>query len=224
MKTIISPHRVKAIMRETDITLFDASHERRFRDTLALHHLFVNIDLASPTTDPPASTASTASIEYDTIETPFGSVAIAATKKGICDLFFIPTQAAALDYLKAKYATKKITNQASQYSPILSAILSNQANCQFHIPLDIQSTCFQRKVWQNLLRIPRGGLTSYKKIAEHIGHAKAARAVGTAIAQNPIAFLIPCHRVVPRSGDIGGYRWGTSRKADMIAWEVSGFS
>ncbi|MDC3402249.1 methylated-DNA--[protein]-cysteine S-methyltransferase [Alphaproteobacteria bacterium] len=93
------------------------------------------------------------------------------------------------------------------------------------IALDINPTPFQAIVWEALLSVPRGSVTSYKNIAELINQPKAARAVGTAIARNPIAFLIPCHRVIPlsskTSAKLGGYRWGVNRKADMIKWEAA---
>ena len=87
------------------------------------------------------------------------------------------------------------------------------------IKLHLKGTDFQLKVWQSLLRIPMGRLSTYGQIAQNIDHAKAARAVGTAIGSNPVAFLIPCHRVIQSTGLLGGYEWGTLRKTAMIGWE-----
>lgn len=87
------------------------------------------------------------------------------------------------------------------------------------IKLHLKATDFQLKVWQSLLRIPMGRLSTYGQIAQNIDHAKAARAVGTAIGSNPVAFLIPCHRVIQSTGLLGGYEWGTLRKTAMIGWE-----
>ena len=87
------------------------------------------------------------------------------------------------------------------------------------IRLHLKGTEFQLKVWQALLAIPSADLTSYGQLAQTSGSPKASRAVGTAIGNNPIAFLIPCHRVIQATGSFGGYRWGTTRKSAIIAWE-----
>jgi AraC family transcriptional regulator of adaptative response/methylated-DNA-[protein]-cysteine methyltransferase len=83
----------------------------------------------------------------------------------------------------------------------------------------LKGTDFQLKVWETLLKIPMGRLSTYHNIAEQIGSPKASRAVGTAIGSNPVAFLIPCHRVIQSSGKIGGYMWGNTRKTAIIGWE-----
>lgn len=89
------------------------------------------------------------------------------------------------------------------------------------IKLHLNATSFQLKVWESLLTVPRGSLATYGDIAQKIGKPKAARAVGTAIGSNPVAFLIPCHRVIQSSGHLGGYMWGATRKSAMIGWEAS---
>ena len=88
------------------------------------------------------------------------------------------------------------------------------------LPLHVQGTNFQINVWQALLKIPKGQLTSYGQLARDIGNPKASRAVGSAVGANPIAFLIPCHRVIRATGVIGDYRWGATRKRSMINWEI----
>ena len=89
------------------------------------------------------------------------------------------------------------------------------------VKLHLHGTAFQLKVWDSLLKIPKGRLASYGEIATAIGNPKASRAVGTAIGSNPVAFLIPCHRVIQASGNLGGYMWGTTRKSAIIGWEAS---
>ena len=89
------------------------------------------------------------------------------------------------------------------------------------IKLHLNGTAFQLKVWESLLKIPKGGITTYGAIAQNIDTPKASRAVGTAIGNNPVAFLIPCHRVIQASGNIGGYRWGNTRKSAIIGWEAA---
>jgi AraC family transcriptional regulator, regulatory protein of adaptative response / methylated-DNA-[protein]-cysteine methyltransferase len=89
------------------------------------------------------------------------------------------------------------------------------------IKLHLKGTDFQLKVWETLLRIPMGGLTTYKDIAGRIGNPQASRAVGTAVGDNPVAYLIPCHRVIQSTGVIGQYHWGAGRKTAMIGWEAA---
>lgn len=89
------------------------------------------------------------------------------------------------------------------------------------IKLHLKGTDFQLKVWETLLKIPMGNLSTYGQIAGEIQNPKASRAVGTAIGSNPVAFLIPCHRVIQSSGQFGGYMWGTTRKTAIIGWEAS---
>ena len=89
------------------------------------------------------------------------------------------------------------------------------------IKLHLKGTSFQLKVWETLLKIPMGGLTTYGSIAKQIDHANASRAVGSAIGHNPVAYLIPCHRVIQSSGETGGYMWGSTRKSAILGWEAA---
>ena len=93
-------------------------------------------------------------------------------------------------------------------------------SCLRDIKLHLPASKFQIRVWKALLKIPMGRVTSYSDIAQHIGQPTASRAVGAAIANNPVAFLIPCHRVIMKNGTIGGYMWGTARKQAMLCWEI----
>ncbi len=101
----------------------------------------------------------------------------------------------------------------------LRAIIQGESTAA--LPLDIQATAFQRRVWQALQAIPRGATKSYSKIAADIGHPKAARAVARACATNPVAVAIPCHRVVREDGSLGGYRWGIERKKKLLSLEAA---
>jgi AraC family transcriptional regulator of adaptative response/methylated-DNA-[protein]-cysteine methyltransferase len=100
------------------------------------------------------------------------------------------------------------------------ALLTSPRRERFDLPLDIQGTAFQRQVWLALQKIPPGSTASYKEIATRIGHPQAARAVAQACAANPVAVAIPCHRVVRRNGEIGGYRWGAERKQKLLEQEA----
>lgn len=104
---------------------------------------------------------------------------------------------------------------------VLSEIFQQGSNPTHPIPVHIQGTNFQIKVWEALLRIPTGSLVSYQDLAGMIGYPNANRAVATAVGRNPIAYLIPCHRVIRRSGAFGGYRWGRTRKRALLGWEAA---
>ncbi len=107
-------------------------------------------------------------------------------------------------------------------SRVRALFVFQQDRCKLEqIKLHLNGTAFQLKVWQALLKIPLGDLTSYGAIAQKINRPTAARAVGSAIGHNPVAFLIPCHRVIQNSGNMGGYMWGTTRKSAIIGWEAS---
>ena len=208
----------------TNIQLQDRSPRAPF----TLHSRFVDMNLPSalrPNDMKCKDAFERCQIDYNVVDTPFGLAAIAATENGVRELFFTTSLLAAKDYLDAKYNQAQIAQLPNKYTAALSAIFNNHPNNQAPIALDINPTPFQAIVWEALLSVPRGSVTSYKNIAELINQPKAARAVGTAIARNPIAFLIPCHRVIPlsskTSAKLGGYRWGVNRKADMIKWEAA---
>ena len=99
-------------------------------------------------------------------------------------------------------------------------MFSREKKDQRPLSLYVSGTNFQINVWKALLRVPQGQVTSYQEIAKSIGHPKSARAVGQAVGANPVAFIIPCHRVIQSSGNLGGYRWGKTRKHALHAWEV----
>ncbi|WP_338438811.1 MGMT family protein [Synechococcus elongatus] len=111
------------------------------------------------------------------------------------------------------------------YQPTATAAIAQQLFHQETVDPDlfrlhVYGTAFQQKVWRSLLQIPRGSRTTYRDLATAIGKPSAARAVGNAVGKNPIAYLIPCHRVVRQSGELGGYRWGCDRKQQLLAWEA----
>jgi len=162
------------------------------------------------------------SINYSFAESPFGSLIIAATHKGVCyTAFYDGKQEDAFTELK-----KQFPNAA--YHQLLDKI---QQNALFfftqdwkkldRISLHLKGTAFQFKVWEALLRIPMGELSTYSGIAQSLQHPKASRAVGSAVGDNPVAFLIPCHRVIRATGEIGQYHWGSHRKTAIIGWEAA---
>lgn len=161
------------------------------------------------------------SIHYSFGHTPFGKILMASTPKGICHLAFEEDEKKAIQDLiahfpKANYSAAFDEGHLQAVQFFASPIGENKP-----IKLHLKGTEFQLKVWAALLKIPKGGLTSYGNIATQINQAKASRAVGTAIGSNPIAYLIPCHRVIQSGGQFGGYRWGALRKSAIIGWEAA---
>lgn len=125
----------------------------------------------------------------------------------------------ALSDLKAKFPNASFSQQTDEHQKNALKIFENDWNHPEQVKLHLKGTDFQLKVWESLLKIPLGHLSTYGKIAEIIHQPSASRAVGTAIGSNPVAFLIPCHRVIQSSGVFGGYMWGPTRKAALIGWE-----
>lgn len=208
----------KKVLRN-EATLFDAALETGLSGTSRLHDLFINIEGMTP--GEYKNGGSELIINYSFAETPFGSVLVAATQKGICHLSFAEDSELALETLKNQFpnASYQYTLDYNQQNALL-IFNTDWANLR-QIKLHLKGTEFQIKVWEALLKIPMGKLTTYGNICSSIRNNKASRAVGTAIGSNPVAFLIPCHRVIRSSGEIGQYHWGNTRKTAMIGWEAS---
>ena len=165
-------------------------------------------------------------IRFTIANTPIGQMLLAATERGICAVQFGDSSAALERELRAEYpraeiarTDRKLRDQVKAMREIMLGNSTRRGNSTGPLPLDIQATAFQRRVWEALQAIPRGATKSYSKIAADIGHPKAARAVARACATNPIAVVIPCHRVVREDGAMGGYRWGVERKEKLLALE-----
>jgi AraC family transcriptional regulator of adaptative response/methylated-DNA-[protein]-cysteine methyltransferase len=160
------------------------------------------------------------SIQYTIASTPIGKMILAATERGVCSIQFGESESALEDGLRAEYPKAEITKSERKLRnqvKTLQAIIQGKSAAS--LPLDIEATTFQRRVWEALQAIPRGETKSYSKIASEIGQPKASRAVARACATNPIAVAIPCHRVVREDGTMGGYRWGVERKKKLLALE-----
>jgi len=160
-------------------------------------------------------------IDYAVHETPFGKIFIAITSKGICKLSFLDSDDVenCLTELKIKWPYAKICENIIDTHAIVESIFDRQIKDDRPLSLYVSGTNFQISVWKALLQIPPAVVTSYAQIAKIIGRPRSARAVGTAMGKNPVAFLIPCHRVIQQSGKLGGYRWGESRLHAIHAWE-----
>ena len=157
-------------------------------------------------------------IEYSSYDSPFGKILCASTTKGICYLGFNSPNNIAFDDLQKRFPNAiLLQNRNSLHED--SLIFFNQEGSDRTIKLHLRGTEFQHKVWKALLSISFGEIRSYGEIAEQIGKPEASRAVGTAIGKNPVSLLVPCHRVLQKSGKIGGYMWGGERKEKILDWE-----
>lgn len=160
-------------------------------------------------------------IRYGFHATPFGRLLLAATGTGICHAAFKATDAEALAELYARFPKAAFTEGPDAHQAAAMAVFRSHWAAMPPVVLHMHGTDFQFRVWHSLLGIPLGALTTYRRIATELGMPQAARAVGTAIGSNPIAWLVPCHRVVRTSGELGGYMWGPVRKAAIMAWEAA---
>lgn len=213
----ISIEHAKRLLTDQQATLFDAAFETGLSGTGRLHDLFINIEGMTPAEY--RNGGKSLSINYSFAESPFGNLLVASTKKGICYMAFDDGEANTLHNLKQKFPNATLHKKSDLIQQNALFIFQNDWSKLPEIKLHLKGTDFQLKVWETLLKIPTGRLSSYHNIAEQIGSPKASRAVGTAIGSNPVAFLIPCHRVIQSSGKIGGYMWGNTRKTAIIGWE-----
>jgi AraC family transcriptional regulator, regulatory protein of adaptative response / methylated-DNA-[protein]-cysteine methyltransferase len=162
-----------------------------------------------------------APIRYTFADSPLGRMLIAATDKGICAIQFADTDEELEQGLKHEFPFANRKRDDAAMNEWKVSLLHQMAGQKLNkaLPLDIQATAFQRRVWAYLQSIPFGATRSYSQVAKAIGQPTASRAVARACATNPVAVAIPCHRVVRESGEMGGYRWGIERKKSLLAIE-----
>lgn len=206
-----------------DVT--DVSYQVGLSGTGRLHDLFVTYEAMSP--GEYKQRGSGLQIFYGFHPTPFGECLIALTSRGVCSLTFQAADegALALAGLKASWPEAIFSENQTLTKNVVEQIFapaSTDSSKPIHLLL--KGTNFQIKVWEALLKIPAGSAASYETIAWTIGNPKAVRAVGTACGSNQIGYLIPCHRVLQKAGNMGGYRWGTFRKKALLAWEAAQLS
>lgn len=207
----------KLLSANQQATLFDAAFETGLSGTSRLHDLFIRIEGMTPAEY--KNGGKHLSIHYSLAESAFGKLFIASTTKGICYLAFQEEGQSALADLKQKFSNACFTEATDTLQQNALLYLRGFQGKMPEVKLHLKGTDFQLKVWEALLKIPMGRLSTYGDIAVHTGNPGASRAVGTAIGSNPVAFLIPCHRVIRSTGVIGGYMWGNTRKTAIIGWE-----
>ena len=209
----------KNILQSSGTSLLETAYETGLSGAGRLHDLFVKIEGMTP--GEYKKGGSNLSINYSYAESPFGRLLIASTQKGICHLSFTDNSSQAIDKLKKHFPNAVYSQVVDKVQQKALHIFNNNIDNLRQIKLHLFGTPFQLKVWQCLLKIPSGDLSTYGTLAKQIDNPNASRAVGSAIGSNPIAYLIPCHRVIQSSGKIGDYRWGTTRKSAIIGWEAS---
>jgi AraC family transcriptional regulator of adaptative response/methylated-DNA-[protein]-cysteine methyltransferase len=203
-------------------SVLDATYDAGLSSPGRLHDLFVNIEAMTPGEF--KAQGAGLRIAYGFHPTPFGECLLAVTGRGICGLGFVGSggRASVLRDFRSRWPEAHWEEGTRLTQPYIRRIFgSENGNGDRPITLVLHGTNFQIKVWEALLKIPRGSVVPYEDLAVQVSRPQAARAVGGAVGKNPIAFLIPCHRVIRKAGGIGGYHWGTARKKAMLAWEAA---
>lgn len=213
----ISLKHAKKLLKDNQATLFETAHKTGLSGTSRLHDLFINIEGMTPAEY--KNGGKNLAINYSFAESPFGNVIVASTPKGICHLAFSIDDDAALATLQDQFPNASFQQKLDLIQQEALFIFTHNWPQLLKIKLHLKGTQFQLKVWEALLKIPMGQFSTYGSIAQQIDHARASRAVGSAVGSNPIAFLIPCHRVIQSTGHIGQYHWGSTRKTAIIGWE-----
>ena len=215
----ISLWHAKNLLKQEQKSLFETALETGLSGTGRLHDLFVNIEAMTP--GEYKNGDQDLQISYSFSDSLFGQVLVATTAKGICKLTFADQPKSALSLLKATFPNAQFRELPEPLHQEVAALFSNPTPNLQQIKLHLKGTPFQLKVWEALLKIPMGNLSTYGSLAQQIIQPKASRALGTAVGDNPVAYLIPCHRVIRATGLLGGYRWGEVRKTALIGWEAA---
>lgn len=207
----------KTLLNHSKANLESIAEESGLSGSSRLHDLFIQMEAMSPATY--RNQGDGMMIYYSMFSGRFGTYGVASTEKGICSLQFVKGEEEFTSTLRLHFSKARLIQETKpihlQASGLIEGTPSNTP-----LAVHLKASPFQLKVWEALLKIPSGNLSTYGEIAKEIQNPKASRAVGTAIGSNPIAILIPCHRVIQNSGILGGYRWGMERKAALIGIEA----
>ena len=209
---------------ERSENLLDTTHQVGLSSLGRLHELFVTTEAVTP--GEYKSRGSGLTIRYGIHPSPFGKCLVGLTDRGVCHLGFVQTsESEAIDNLVENWKEASMIEDFKSTAPLIRPIFDLRYNNHGKpLHLHLRGTNFQLKVWEAMLNIPTGNVTTYEHIAERIEHPAASRAVGTAVGNNPIAFLIPCHRVIRKVGEFGNYRYGSPRKKAILARELGSIS
>jgi len=204
---------------QDELSLMDVAHRIGLSGSSRLHDHFVTLEAVTPGEFRKRGQGVT--IEYGVHNTPLGGILVAVTPRGVCRMAFLDNdhEAEVVDGLRKDWPQAELARNDKASGHVIAALFSDQADQQRPLSVQVEGTNFQIAVWRALLNIPPGKLASYSQIARALGCPKASRAVGNAVGANPVALLIPCHRVIRQSGALGGYRWGSARKQMAQMWE-----
>lgn len=215
---VLTLERAKQLLGKS-MPLLEVSDALGLSSGSRLYDHFVHLEAVTPGEYKLAGAGLT--IEYAVHETPFGTAFIATTPRGICSFSFC--EHAEIDEhlaaLQRKWQHASLRENREQTQAVVQAMFGAEKKIDRPVSLYVSGTNFQISVWKALLQIPPAKVVSYSQVANAIGHPGSARAVGLAVGANPIALLIPCHRVIQQSGKLGGYHWGLTRKQAIHAWE-----
>jgi len=216
----LSIEHAKAILKDKKASLFDTAFETGLSGTGRLHDLFIKVEGMTP--GEYKNGGEQLNINYSFAESPFGTIIVASTLKGICYMAFVDeSNDGALAKLKGKFPNAHYTQYLDAIQQNALYIFTQDWSKLNDIKLHLKGTPFQLKVWETLLKVPAGKVTTYGNLANDLQNPNACRAVGTAVGDNPVAFLIPCHRVIRSTGETGQYHWGSQRKTAMLGWEAA---
>ncbi len=216
-QSVLSLNHAKAILRESQSSVLDASLDVGLSSSSRLHDLFVTVDSVTP--GEYKKMGHGLQVTYGFHESPFGDCLIAGTDRGLCFLGFVrESRSDILTELGLDWPLAELVEDSCKTGQFCKSIFQ-PSNERTELPLFVKGTSFQVKVWMGLLRLPEHSLISYEGLAESIKEPKAVRAAASAVAHNSISYVIPCHRIIRKMGILGQYRWGANRKRLMVAWE-----
>ena len=215
----LTVHHAKTLLDKSN-SILSVSNELGLSSTARLHDSFISLEAVTP--GEYKAKGENITITYGMHDTVFGLALIAITDRGICHLSFIDKRSKnAPALINTQWPAARLQQSNKKTKPVIDSLFKQNNTLTKPLSLYVKGTNFQVSVWRALLKIPRGQLCSYGQLAKLLGKPKASRAVGTAIGANPVAFIIPCHRVILASGVIGNYRWGNIRKRAILSWETA---
>ncbi|SMC00312.1 DNA-O6-methylguanine--protein-cysteine S-methyltransferase [Hymenobacter roseosalivarius DSM 11622] len=214
----LSLDHAKTLLRQ-QLSVADTAYETGLSGPGRLHDLFVSLEAMTP--GEYRQGGADLHIDYSFGDSPFGRYLVATTFKGICKLVFPETDEAAVAELHQEWPQAILAAQETVVHGQVARFFNGTFSPTDRFTMHLKGTPFQLKVWAALLHIPEGQLTTYSQLARVAGHERAVRAVGTAVGDNPISYLIPCHRVIRQTGELGQYRWGATRKVALVGWEAA---
>lgn len=217
---VLTLERAKQLLSESK-PLLEVSDSLGLSSGSRLYDHFIHLEAVTPGEYKMGGAGLT--IEYAVHDTPFGKAFIAITPRGICNFSFLEQVGihGHLTDLNKEWPHAMVHENPQRTLAVIKSMFGGEKKLDRPLSLYVTGTNFQISVWKALLQIPPATVTSYSQVATAIGHPNSARAVGLAVGANPVAFLIPCHRVIQQSGKLGGYHWGEARKQAIHAWEAA---